>query len=163
MLRSQNVILMSKNIILDQNTWFWKPKTWFCAQRHKNNNKSKIGRKVDVKRPKWRPPELSISVYDQNFVRSQILTTRTSEHYFFYEFLMKNGSENLDEKIIGPVRAIHFPPFWVITCTQRCPSLTRICQDGEQTCPIVFWMREPLKPLSNISFCNFSNPKIIKT
>ena len=63
----------------------------------KTTNTQQI-RTVDVERPKLRPPELSISVYDQNFVRSQILTTIISENDFSDELLMKNGSEKIDEQ-----------------------------------------------------------------
>ena len=67
----------------------------------KNNTKYKIVRKVDLKRPKLKPPELSLSVYGQNFIKNPILTTRTSESTNFDTFLTNNGFRKIDEKQLG--------------------------------------------------------------
>ena len=40
-----------------------------------------------------RPPELSLSVYMQNFVRNLVVTTRSSETFNFYEFLTNNSQK----------------------------------------------------------------------
>jgi hypothetical protein len=70
-------------------------------------------------------------------------------HHHFVKFDLYTKKQHLYAKNTWCLRkntlclTPQFLPFWVITGTRRCPYSTRICQDGEQTCPVISWLRKP--------------------